>query len=46
MFMPENDPEQSEETRALLAERLCDPAAALVASVNQNRRLLGMETDQ
>lgn len=46
MFMPENDPEQSDETRALLAERLCDPAAALVAAVNQNRRLLGMETDQ
>lgn len=41
MFTPENDAEQHEETRALLAERLCDPAAALAAAVNMNRRLLG-----
>ena len=35
-------PTCANETRALLAERLCDPAAALAAAVNQNRRMLGM----
>ena len=43
MFAPENDRDQSEETRSLLAERLCDPSAALAEAVNTNRRLLGSD---
>lgn len=43
MFTPDLDSERLSEIRALLAERLCDPAAALADAVNQNRRLLGMD---